>query len=447
MPIDDDARVAITLRQQTAYAETLEHHRLKPERIELVGDVALAQQWPTIGATYSGIEQSLKYLIALQKDLTVDELLVDDGIVEDPGEKPEQRTRYRIHNLPTLFSRLDERTREAIERDYAVWQSLYDYISIPTCAEFLEHIQGDDNRGHLDWRYCLIQGHLPPSNSADAMLAVWGSLIRLCEDREGIPHRAGTRAADEEVRVGLSDCLERACMDCELHAMENGDPIPPFREELADWAPSGACMVNKIAALLGHQERYCFEIPEHEGSEAMRRVLAVSLSQLTRDAKEGMRGALPTFARRALGCFSTGESVRWDPETMRFDNVPWPLQGETRDSAPPGATHVAPADNANGRLREIWLNARGDGYKVKETRGFAANRDRIVQWHLRLRAYDQHEGAERVRISVWQEHDIDGSIAIEEHTPEVPLPPHLTLWLRRCKHPLRAKWLAHDESH
>ena len=90
----------------------------------------MAQQWLTIGATYSGIEQTLKYLIALHKDLTVDELLAANGIVENPGEEPEQRTRYRIHELGTLFSRLDRQTTEAVEHDYAVWQSLYDYLPI-----------------------------------------------------------------------------------------------------------------------------------------------------------------------------------------------------------------------------------------------------------------------------------------------------------------------------
>ena len=147
MPLDDDARVAITLRLRTAHAETHENYTRKPAWIEILGDVALAQQWLTIGATYSGIEQTLKYLIALQKDLTVDELLVKNGIVEKPREEPERPTRYRIHHLGTLFSRLDRQTKEAVEHDYAVWQSLYDYLTIPTCAEFLDRIQGDDNEG------------------------------------------------------------------------------------------------------------------------------------------------------------------------------------------------------------------------------------------------------------------------------------------------------------
>lgn len=444
MPIDDDARVAITLRLQTAYAETLENYTRKPAWIELLGDVALAQQWLTIEATYSGVEQTLKYLIALQKNLTIDELLDKNGIVEKPGEEPEQRTRYRIHELGTLFSRLDGRTREAVERDYAVWQSLYDYVKIPTCAEFLGHIQGDDNEGHLHWRYCLIQGHLPPANSADAMLAIWASLIRRCEEREGIPHRAGTRTADEEVRLGLAECLERVCLDCEQRAAENGDPIPPLREELRRWAPSGSRMVNNMAVLLHHRERY-LEVPEREGSEAIRTTLDVCLRQLTHDAREGTRGALPTFVRRALGYFPTGESVQWNPETMRFENVPWPLHRESRDDAPPGATRVAPEENANGRLRDIWHHASVAGYQVKETREFAVNFEQPVQWHLRMRVYDQHEGVAEARISVWQERDLKGAIAVEHHAQEAPLQPHMDLWLRRCKYPVRAKWLAHDE--
>ena len=444
MPIDDDYRVALTLRLQTAFAETLENYTSKPARIELLGDVALAQQWLTIGATYSGIEQTLKYLIALQKDLTVDELLVERGIVENPREEPERRTRYRIHQLGTLFRRLDRQTREAVEHDYAVWQSLYDYLTIPTCVEFLEHIQGDDNEGHLDWRYCLIQEHLPPPNSADAMLAIWASLLRRCEERVEIPRRPGTRATDEQVRFGLGECLERACMDYEQRAAENGDPIPPLREELRRWAPSGSRMVNRMAALLGHRERY-LDVPEREGSEAMRRTLAASLMRLAHDAREGMRGALPTFARRALGYFPTGESVRWNPETMRFENVPWPLQRESRDDAPPGATRVAPEDNADGRLRDIWHHASVAGYEVKETREFAANLDQPSQWHLRMRVYDQQGDAEDARISVWQEHHLEGAIAVEQHAPEEPPRPHMDLWLRRCRYPVRAKWLAHDE--
>ena len=241
MPIDDDARMAITPRLRTAHPETHESYARRPAWFEIVGDVALAQQWRTIGQPTPASNRRSSISSALHKDLTFDELLAANGIVENPAEEPEQRTRYRIHELGTLFSRLDRQTREAVEHDYAVWQSLYDYLPIQTCAEFLVHIQRDDNRGHLDWRYCRIQGHVPPPNSADAMLAIWASLIRCREERAQIPHRAGARTANEEVWLGLSECLARECANCEQHAAENGKPIPPLREELARWAPSGAC--------------------------------------------------------------------------------------------------------------------------------------------------------------------------------------------------------------
>ena len=439
MPIDHEARIAITLRLRSAYEGTLAGYAQRRLGYELLGDIALAQEWPAISAAYSGIEQTLKFLLALDKALTVNELLPDKGIDENPGGKP---TKYRIHQLGILFSRLGKGTRDSVERDYKIWQSLYDYIPIHSCSEYLDHIQGNHNNGHLDWRYCLIQEELPLKNSSDAMLAIWGLLVRRCEEREEIPHRASTHTADEEVRLGLGDRLERACMNCEQRAVENGDPLPPLREELKRWAPSGACMVNNIAALLGHRKRYLE--PEHEGSEPMRRMLDECLKQLTHDAGAGQRGALPTFARRALGCFPTGESVRWNPETMRFENVAWPLQSESRDDAPLGATRVAPEDNADGRLRDIWHHARVAGYKVKETREFAALIDQPIQWHLRMRVYDQHEGAEDARISVWQEHNLEGAIAVEQHAPDAPLPPHMDRWLRLCKCPVRGKWLAHD---
>ena len=115
MPIHPDARVAITLRLRTACTGTHESCARKPARIEIIGDVALAQHRLTIGATCSGIEQTLKFLLALDKALTVGELLAPNGIVENPGQEPGRRTRYRIHELGTFFSRLDGQTRESVE--------------------------------------------------------------------------------------------------------------------------------------------------------------------------------------------------------------------------------------------------------------------------------------------------------------------------------------------
>ena len=444
MPIDDEAQHAITLRLRFALEETLAGHWQRPLRNELLAAVALGQEWPAISTAYSGIEQTLKFLIALDKGLTVDELLLQNGIVENPVEEPDRRTKYRIHQLGNLFSRMEPVTRSSVEQDYAIWQSLYNYIPRYSCAEFLEHIQGDDDRGHLDWRYCLIQGQLPPQNSADAMLAIWSLLVRRCEARAGQHHQASTRTANEEVADGLAEYLEQACADAEKWAAENNQAIGSLREDCAGWAPTRTRLINKMAALLGQCERYG-QVPEHEGSESLLFILAHCARRLKYREREGKRGALFTFVRRSLGYFPTDESVRWNPDVHRFENVPWPLQSETREREPEEATRVEPEDNADGRLRDIWHHARIDGYEVKETREYAAQPAPDDRWYLRIRVYDRVEGTEEARISIWQQHSLEGAIAIEEHRPDLPTRPGIAMWLQLCKNPVRGKWLAHDE--
>ena len=445
MPIDPEAQHVITLRLRLAHEETLAGYAQRPLRNELLGDIVLGQEWPAISAAYSGIEQTLKFLIALDKGLTVDELLVKDGIVENPDEEPNRRTKYLIHRLGTLFSRLDPGTRDIVEREYAIWQSLYDSIPICRCADFLGHIQGDRDQGHLDWRYCLIQGNSPPQNSADAMLAIWALLVRRCEARAGHPHRSSTRTANEEVADGLRGYVEVACTDAEKWAVENNEPIGSLREEYAAWAPTKTCLVNNMAALIGHCGRYG-HVSEDEGSESWTYVLAHCVRRLLYDARQGKRGPLFTFVRRALGYSPTGESVRWNPDARRFQSVPWPLRCESSGQPPVGATRVESEDDAAGRLQDIWHHARIDGYEVKETRAFAAHRP-DGRWYLRMRVFDRVQGTEQACFSVWQHHSAEGPIAIEEHASDLPPRPGIALWLLRCKHPVRGRWLAPDASY
>ena len=155
------------------------------------------------------------------------------------------------------------------------------------------------------------------------MLAIWGLLVHRCETRAGQHHRSSTRTANEEVADGLREYLEAACTDAETWAAENNNDIGPLREEYAGWAPTKTCLINKMAGLIGHCERYG-QVPEHEGSESWTYVLAHCARRLMYDVRQDKRGALFTFVRRALGYFPTGESVRWNPDAHRFENVPWP---------------------------------------------------------------------------------------------------------------------------
>ena len=56
-----------------------------------------------------------------------------------------------------------------------------------------------------------------------------------------VPQRRRGDFGSPSTRLGLSECLERACANREQHAPENDKPIQPLREKLARSAPSGAC--------------------------------------------------------------------------------------------------------------------------------------------------------------------------------------------------------------
>ena len=118
-------------------------------------------------------------------------------------------------------------------------------------------------------------------------------------------------------------------MDWEQRAAENGDPIPPLRDELARWAPSGACMVNKIAALLRHWEKY-LEIPPRrkraDAKDARRVSEAANARRERRDARRIAHLRKDARSDTSPPARVCGEN----PETMRFENVPWPLQRESQ---------------------------------------------------------------------------------------------------------------------
>ena len=86
MPITQGQREAFATRLESAYTHTRELNDTRPWVRELAWDYGLGQEWPIVTAAYSGIEQTLKFLIALQETKSVEEL------IETPM--------YRTHRLP-----------------------------------------------------------------------------------------------------------------------------------------------------------------------------------------------------------------------------------------------------------------------------------------------------------------------------------------------------------
>ena len=251
MPLEEAHRDSLAIRLHAAYKQTSDWNEARPWAHELVADYQLGQEWPVISAAYSGIEQTLKLLIALDMGKTIEELInLQDNEVQQVGRR-RRRPAYLTHRLGFLFSKLDPGKREAVEEDYARWQSLHSYVDMPTCEEFLNHIQGDGEDGYQNWRYCLVQDQLPVTNSADAMLAAWAALLR-----RNVGRLPRIRSVEDEVVDGITEALNAACGAEEHQRAERGEELLSIAEDRQLWAPSRGHLLNATARALSHYEKH-----------------------------------------------------------------------------------------------------------------------------------------------------------------------------------------------
>ena len=412
MPLTDAQRDAFSTRLESAYTQTRDLSETRPWAHELVPDYGLGREWPIITAAYSGIEQTLKFLIALHRGITIEVLI---------GHR-----RFRTHRLAFLFCHLDNETKRAAENYYARWQSLHSYVNVPTCEALLELLEDDDGGGYQNWRYCLTQDRAPVANSAEAMLAIWAALLRQVPDLAFQPGNV-----DDEVGDKLWEALDAACATEERHRIERGEDALSIYEDRDRWVCSHTNLLDAMAQALSHYESYC-EVPDDVGPEPWRHSLRNCLRELRRQVhQESRRGSLHTFTRRASAWFAIAASIRWSDDEQRFEDVPWSLESEFRDEPPPQAQTVEYRNGTDARLRRLPYLARTSGYLLKETRAFAWRATRGDQtWHLRLRLYDYDQGAERARLSIWQRGHLEGPTAVEQHCAERPLEAGLEEWTR-----------------
>ena len=167
-----------------------------PPDPDLHSGTALANAWALITIAYSGIEQSLKYMLARRSALPV-----DDWILTPAGKK------HKKHHLLKLFDDLDACDQYALNEYYARFQSLHNYIEEPTLRSFLCKVS-DQGKGYERWRYALVNATAPndlPRNSADAMLAIWSASVYLIQHRQ---NATGFMMPDAELWEMLDDgCL------------------------------------------------------------------------------------------------------------------------------------------------------------------------------------------------------------------------------------------------
>lgn len=167
---DEHQRLKVALRKTRAAYDSDSSGR----DIDVGTDIA--NIWMYIASCYSGVEQSLKVIYAEHRGRSI-------------AEMRNEIRRGRGHDLALLFNGLDHGAKCILARYYARFQSLHDYIPIVSLPEFLQSISRTDGKGYERWRYALIETDVKlPTNSSEAMFAIWTSSVQLIGARLGLGH-------------------------------------------------------------------------------------------------------------------------------------------------------------------------------------------------------------------------------------------------------------------
>lgn len=163
---------------------------IQPDDVHAYGAV---QAWPWVSNGYQLIEQPLKLLLAVRRNVRLDQL-----------EPPKLRW---SHHLNELFDEQEDDDQAEISRVYKSFIDLHDYVCIPTVGEFLRAV----GRGYGKWRYMLLEGAEGiPTNHVGALLEIAAVTIsRLKFHVFGRPARFATVA--QRISYNLDDTIGHLC--------------------------------------------------------------------------------------------------------------------------------------------------------------------------------------------------------------------------------------------
>ena len=291
-----DDKEEILQRLKTAFQKTKKLYEDNPIPRDLHQGTNISNHWPIITATYSGLEQTLKFLIANENCQPIQEFL--------------NNKTNRIHDLSSLFGQLGNQTKKLLEDDYIQFQSLHWYIPIEDIGSFLAHVSGNDGKGYQLWRYSLIQYYnQPPVNSVEAMIAIWGTSIKICEHR--INQNYELRLLAQEIQFILenhfphpySNISDFHQKDINLLYQRFGSPLNLFAKILRNFDRLETHGLTGVSEELSEaiDEWVKFVLEDHE---------------LNKDI------SLKLFLDRSTGKTNTGDSFGWDSKLGKFENVP-----------------------------------------------------------------------------------------------------------------------------
>ena len=338
-------------------------HMLPPAR-DVIPGVSLANAWALITVAYSGVEQSLKYLISQERQETVREWRCsDDG-----------RELGHSHALIKLFDELDPEAKRVVTDYYKRFQSLHSYIPKPSLRGFLEEVSRG-NKGYVLWRYSLVDEGPKgiPKNSPDAMVALWRGLVELIEVRNG---RARPVIMPDESLWNLL----RSYVPALHHRIEQADH------------PINAC-----AEMLWEQYRGIY----------LSEKVKDDLDEWVRKIDECADNDLKLFVSRARGLSEKGGGIRWNTDRSRFEDAPWTLPLIEVGDKPQDAEDIVALDQARAR-QAILRIVHSSGFSVKERMLNTSQGEKTLRmggeakWQCTLEAKKVVSPTESCEIGIWE---------------------------------------------
>ena len=337
-----------------------------------------------MAAGYSGIEQSFKCMIAMERGITIEALL------------KEKQTNFRTHDLGDLFDQISEDTKQVLNEYYERFQSLHNYIETERLCDFLKEVSGTEGKGYEQWRYALIQpGPIPP-NSVDCMLAIWCASVQLVE-KTLYPSRS-IWMPDRELLQTFESVLQDAWGEVYIRRQNAEMEVADDTGELDRWLESYDHPINAYADLLWNHHRGM--ISEYVGgSDWLVELFCEWSERITRPSQNGTQTGLSCFAGRAKGNTRMGIGVRWDAEKNRFKNVPWNLDQVLAESVPDTAKKI---EWGMGETRhKILSKMHREGFDVKECRSYGGEQE-DKEWSCTMVAEKTQASREKLILEMWE---------------------------------------------
>ena len=432
MPMSREAKMEKVQRLLTAHKKPPRRWKASLSRTSCIQATDIARNWTVITAAYSGLEQTLKFLIADEADLTISEL-VDLAAPRNAAihERCVGRYPYRTHDLAWLFP--GARTARTRRRAGLLQAIPVTPLIHPHCRR--GRIPHPDFRVRVEpayerWRYTLIEDRPLPRNSPEALSAIWGVCVQMAE--ENLWENQRVNMPDKQLAQHFCQQLEMLMVNVSVDRQNAGEAFRDVSGEIRDWLWRAGHPLNAFAEVLWNFSRY-----GSHGAERVSDWLSEALTRWVRDVlaspAASARTSLRAFLDRAQGHTPDGASIRWNPPAERFEATPWSLEHRFVDALPPEATLIVdPAPRATP-LNTLWVAARESGCRVLENRAFNGPADQ-GNWFCTLRVQADDAGTVTPLLSMWQQRDADHDLfhMVEEVAPEEMEPP-LRRWIDLAK--------------